>query len=65
MEPSKADIKYQHERARLIPHATRYADEQVGETCPGGNRDVWNRKWNTTFLGKMDELVKEEGLWNT
>ena len=54
--------KYQKERNRLIPHAERYANEQCGKTCTEGNQEVWRRKWNVTFLGKMDELARETRL---
>ena len=57
------DTDYRQARDRLIPLAESYANEKVGfSQNPGVSRSDWVKKWGRTFLGRMDELAKKQGL---
>lgn len=50
-------------RDMLIPVADRFANDKSGTSrAPGEVRADWARRWSMTFLTKMDELAREQGL---
>ena len=59
----KINKEYIKARDALIPHAERYANEQVGKHPNSKeDREEWGAKWNQVFLAKMDKLAREIGL---
>ena len=54
---------YQDARDTLIPIAESYANDKIGTSqAPGEIHADWAARWSKTFLGKMDELAKKQGL---
>ena len=55
--------EYIDARDALIPLAERFANDRQGTSqAPGEPRMNWAARWGRTFLGRMDELVKKQGL---
>ncbi len=53
------DAEYEKDRSAFIPIAEKYANDHNGVSCKSrkdDERDEWNKKWNTNFHSKMDEL---------
>ena len=48
---------YETARNRLIPHATRHADNVAGKK-PWKGRAKWEKRWNRIYLAEMTRLVK-------
>jgi len=61
MRGDKKDIEYQKRRNKLIPFAAKFANDKCGSEVTG-NKDIWIKWWNTTFLGEMDRLAREQKL---
>ena len=55
--------EYIKARDSLIPIAEKYANDKNG-TCrnPRESRPEWAAGWSLTFLDKMDQLAREQGL---
>ena len=55
--------KYIVARNKLIHFAERYANDQEGKIPqPMQSREAWSASWNQIFLGKMDQMAREQGL---
>jgi len=54
---------YRESRDMLIPLAESYANDTIGTSqSPAVSRSEWAAEWSRTFLTKMDELAREQGL---
>ena len=55
--------KYIIARDKLIRFAEKYANDQEGKIPrPMQSREAWSALWTQTFLGKMDQMAREQGL---
>jgi hypothetical protein len=56
------DKDYAKLRNSLIPEAEKFANKYCGVKCQGDTetaRDLWNKKWSSTFIRRMNHLYAE------
>ena len=55
------DKEYKKKRNKLIHAAEAFANNKHGKQ-PGADKELWYKKWNISFLNKMEELARQKGL---